>query len=68
MLGKWMFFIYDEVLNARYLKKGTRWNIKIKIPKVKFYVKYADAISLHSNRFQKDVMQLQYLKTRSIYR
>ena len=33
MLGKWMFFIYDEVLNARYLKKGTRWNIKIKIPK-----------------------------------
>ena len=29
MWGRFMF----EVLNARYLKKGTLWNIKIKIPK-----------------------------------
>jgi hypothetical protein len=31
--GRWFVFIYDKVLNARYFKKGTWRNIKIRIPK-----------------------------------
>ena len=53
MRGRFMLFICDKVLNARYLKKGTLWNIKIKIPKIKFYDKKVDVMSLRSNRFRR---------------
>ena len=33
MLGKFMCTDYDKVLNTRFLKKGSRWNGKIKIKK-----------------------------------
>ena len=39
MRGRFMLFICDKVLNARYLKKGTLWNIKIKIPKSQIHDK-----------------------------
>jgi hypothetical protein len=33
MSDRLMFIIYDAVWNAQSLKKGSRWNIKIKIPR-----------------------------------
>lgn len=49
MLGRFMFTIYDKVLNARFCQKGSRWNMKKdskELNSVTYFV-----MLLHSNGF-----------------
>ena len=56
-----MFFIYDEVLNARaFLKRKSGETLKSRFQKVKFYIKHVDAMSLPSNRFLYNVLGYVY--------